>query len=315
MLTARRIVLKASKFFTGFLGAIFALLVFSLPAFANDLNTRYNLREPVTALARDLYFMHYVLLAICLVIFVGVFGVMFYSMYAHRKSRGYKPANFSDNHTVEVLWTVIPFLIVVGIGVYATPAVMAQKDTSNADLTIKVTGYQWKWGYEYLKGEGEGIKFLSTLTTPYEQRINVAPKTNDYLLEVDNPLVVPVNKKVRVVITANDVIHAWSVPALGVKQDSIPGFVRDSWFKAEKTGSYVGQCSELCGKDHAFMPIEVKVVSDEEYSEWVGLQLAGETKKVSISSAEPENADVLSQTDVATAKPATISMSSQEEVK
>ena len=189
------------------------------------------------------------------------------------------------------------------------------KDTSNADLTIKVTGYQWKWGYEYLKGEGEGIKFLSTLTTPYEQRINVAPKTNDYLLEVDNPLVVPVNKKVRVVITANDVIHAWSVPALGVKQDSIPGFVRDSWFKAEKTGSYVGQCSELCGKDHAFMPIEVKVVSDEEYSEWVGLQLAGETKKVSISSAEPNNADVLSQTDVATAKPATISMSSQEEVK
>jgi cytochrome c oxidase subunit 2 len=156
---------------------------------------------------------------------------------------------------------------------------------------------------------------LSTLTTPYEQRINAAPKTNDYLLEVDNPLVVPVNKKVRVVITANDVIHAWSVPALGVKQDSIPGFVRDSWFKAEKTGSYVGQCSELCGKDHAFMPIEVKVVSDEEYSEWVGLQLAGETKKVSISSAEPENADVLSQTDVATAKPATISMSSQEEVK
>jgi cytochrome c oxidase subunit 2 len=192
---------------------------------------------------------------------------------------------------------------------------MAQKDTSNADLTIKVTGYQWKWGYEYLKGEGEGIKFLSTLTTPYEQRINVAPKTNDYLLEVDNPLVVPVNKKVRVVITANDVIHAWSVPALGVKQDSIPGFVRDSWFKAEKTGSYVGQCSELCGKDHAFMPIEVKVVSDEEYSEWVGSQLAGETKKVSISSAEPENADVLSQTDVATVKPATISMSSQEEVK
>ena len=155
-------------------------------------------------------------------------------MYAHRKSRGYKPANFSDNHTVEVLWTVIPFLIVVGIGVYATPAVMAQKDTSNADLTIKVTGYQWKWGYEYLKGEGEGIKFLSTLITPYEQRINVAPKTNDYLLEVDNPLVVPVNKKVRVVITANDVIHAWSVPALGVKQDSIPGFVRDSWFKARR---------------------------------------------------------------------------------
>jgi cytochrome c oxidase subunit 2 len=247
--------------------------------FANDLNTKYNLREPVTALARDLYFMHYVLLGICLIIFVVVFGVMFYSMYAHRKSKGYQPADFSDNHTVEILWTLIPFLIVVGIGVYATPAVMAQKDTSNADLTIKVTGYQWKWGYEYLKGEGEGIKFLSTLTTPYEQRVNIAPKTNNYLLEVDNPLVVPVDKKVRVVITANDVIHAWSVPALGVKQDSIPGFVRDSWFKAEKTGTYVGQCSELCGKDHAFMPIAVKVLSAEDYSIWVDGQQASFEQK------------------------------------
>ena len=254
--------------------------------FANDLNTKYNLREPVTALARDLYFMHYVLLGICLIIFVVVFGVMFYSMYAHRKSKGYQPADFSDNHTVEILWTLIPFLIVVGIGVYATPAVMAQKDTSNADLTIKVTGYQWKWGYEYLKGEGEGIKFLSTLTTPYEQRVNIAPKTNNYLLEVDNPLVVPVDKKVRVVITANDVIHAWSVPALGVKQDSIPGFVRDSWFKAEKTGTYVGQCSELCGKDHAFMPIAVKVLSAEDYSIWVDGQQAGFDQKSNKKVAE-----------------------------
>lgn len=254
--------------------------------FANDLNTKYNLREPVTALARDLYFMHYVLLGICLIIFVVVFGVMFYSMYAHRKSKGYQPADFSDNHTVEILWTLIPFLIVVGIGVYATPAVMAQKDTSNAELTIKVTGYQWKWGYEYLKGEGEGIKFLSTLTTPYEQRVNIAPKTNNYLLEVDNPLVVPVDKKVRVVITANDVIHAWSVPALGVKQDSIPGFVRDSWFKAEKTGTYVGQCSELCGKDHAFMPIAVKVLSAEDYSIWVDGQQASFDQKSNKKLAE-----------------------------
>jgi cytochrome c oxidase subunit 2 len=151
---------------------------------------------------------------------------------------------------------------------------MAQKDTSNADLTIKVTGYQWKWGYEYLKGEGEGIKFLSTLTTPYEQRINNEEKTDNYLLEVDNALVVPVGKKVRVVLTANDVIHAWSVPALGVKQDTIPGFVRDSWFKAERTGTFVGQCSELCGKDHAFMPIAVKVVSAEDFSDWVDKKIA-----------------------------------------
>jgi len=267
----------------------YGLVLMTIPltaVFANDLNTKYNLREPVTALARDLYFMHYVLLGICLVIFVLVFGVMFYSMYAHRKSKGYQPADFSDNHTVEILWTLIPFLIVVGIGVYATPAVMAQKDTSNAELTIKVTGYQWKWGYEYLKGEGEGIKFLSTLTTPYEQRVNIAPKTNNYLLEVDNPLVVPVDKKVRVVITANDVIHAWSVPALGVKQDSIPGFVRDSWFKAEKTGTYVGQCSELCGKDHAFMPIAVKVLSAEDYSIWVDGQQASFDQKSNKKLAE-----------------------------
>jgi len=267
----------------------YGLVLMTIPltaVFANDLNTKYNLREPVTALARDLYFMHYVLMGVCLIIFVLVFGVMFYSIYAHRKSKGYQPADFSDNHTVEILWTLIPFLIVVGIGVYATPAVMAQKDTSNAELTIKVTGYQWKWGYEYLKGEGEGIKFLSTLTTPYEQRVNIAPKTNNYLLEVDNPLVVPVDKKVRVVITANDVIHAWSVPALGVKQDSIPGFVRDSWFKAEKTGTYVGQCSELCGKDHAFMPIAVKVLSAEDYSIWVDGQQASFDQKSNKKLAE-----------------------------
>jgi len=313
MLSVQNIFKKnLSKILVGFSLTLFA----ALPLMANDLNTRYNLREPVTALARDLYFMHYVLMAICLIIFVGVFGVMFYSMYAHRKSKGYKPANFSDNHTVEVLWTLIPFLIVVGIGVYATPAVMAQKDTSNADLTIKVTGYQWKWGYEYLKGEGEGINFLSTLTTPYEQRINAAPKTNDYLLEVDNPLVVPVNKKVRVVITANDVIHAWSVPALGVKQDSIPGFVRDSWFMAEETGTFVGQCSELCGKDHAFMPIAVRVVSADEYSEWVGSKLsATKMKETATLSEDNVTSQPTKNIDVAGLKPVTFSKSSQEEVK
>ena len=313
MLAVKR---NITKWFTVFSGGILVAWSFTLPVLANDLNTRYNLREPVTALAKDLYFMHYVLLAICLIIFVGVFGVMFYSMYAHRKSKGHQPADFSDNHTVELLWTLIPFLVVVGIGIYATPAVMAQKDTSNADLTIKVTGYQWKWGYEYLKGEGEGINFLSTLTTPYEQRINIAPKTNDYLLEVDNPLVVPVNQKVRVVITANDVIHAWSVPALGVKQDSIPGFVRDSWFKAEKTGTYVGQCSELCGKDHAFMPIAVEVVTAEEYSEWVGSKLRGDSSaEISSLSNNESTENKSTQIDVAGIEAATLSTSQQEEVK
>ena len=157
---------------------------------------------------------------------------------------------------------------------------MAQKDTTNADITIKVTGYQWKWGYQYLRGEGEGIKFYQTLITPYEQRINKSPKTNDYLVEVDNALVVPIDKKIRMVITANDVIHAWSLPAVGVKQDAIPGFVRDSWFKANKLGTFTGQCSELCGKDHAFMPITLKVVSAEEYSEWVSDQTQAKVSSV-----------------------------------
>lgn len=256
------------------LGLLTAGLVMPVWAMANDMTTKYNLRTPASDIAAELYTLHNFLLVVCLVIFVVVFGVMFYSMWAHRKSRGYKPADFHESHTLEIAWTVVPFLIVVVIGVYATPIVMAQKDTTNADITIKATGYQWKWGYDYLKGEGQGISFLSTLTTPYEQRINQQPKTENYLSEVDNPMVVPVGKKIRVVTTANDVIHAWMVPAFGVKQDAIPGFVRDTWFKAEKVGTYNGHCTELCGKDHAFMPIVVKVVTPEEYTAWVNGQKA-----------------------------------------
>jgi cytochrome c oxidase subunit 2 len=207
------------------------------------------------------------------VIFVAVFGVMFYSIYAHRKSRGHKAENFHESTAVEIAWTVVPFIIVIVMGALATKTVVAMKDTTNADITIKATGYQWKWGYDYLKGEGEGISFLSTLATPRDQidgGNDAARKANPvYLLEVDNEVVVPVDKKVRVITTANDVIHAWFVPALGVKQDAIPGFVRDTWFRAEKTGTYYGQCAELCGKDHAFMPIKVRVVTAAEYTQWV----------------------------------------------
>jgi cytochrome c oxidase subunit II len=264
----------------------FALLA-PVVAFANDMTTKYNLRTPASEMAESLYTLHNFLLAVCLIIFVLVFGVMFYSMYAHRKSKGYKPADFSDSHTLEIAWTVIPFLIVVVIGVYATPIVMAQKDTTNADITIKATGYQWKWGYDYLKGEGEGISFLSTLTTPYEQRVNLAPKTENYLSEVDNPMVVPVGKKIRIVTTANDVIHAWMVPAFGVKQDAIPGFVRDTWFRADRVGTFNGHCAELCGKDHAFMPIVVRVVTDEEYTAWVKEQKALQAAQALGPSATP----------------------------
>ncbi len=228
-----------------------------------------NLQPPVTAIARDMADLHWMMLAICLAIFIGVFGVMFYSLWAHRKSRGAKPATFHENIGVEIAWTVIPFIIVIAMALPATRTVVAMKDTTNADITIKAIGYQWKWGYDYLAGEGAGISFLSNLATPREQIENRAPKTENYLLEVDNPVVVPVNKKIRVVTTANDVIHSWMVPAFGVKQDAIPGFVRDAWFRAEKIGEFRGQCAELCGKDHAYMPIVVKVVSQEDYTKWV----------------------------------------------
>ncbi len=228
-----------------------------------------NLTPGVTRIAADQWWIHNFLLIVCLAIFVAVFAVMFYSLWAHRKSRGAKPADFHESTAVEIAWTVVPFLIIVGLAIPATRMVVEQKDTSQADLTIKATGYQWKWGYEYLKGEGAGINFLSTLSTPREQIENKAPKSETYLMEVDNALVVPVGQKVRMVVTANDVIHAWMVPAFGVKQDAIPGFVRDTWFRAEKEGTYRGACAELCGKDHAFMPIVVEVKSQEAYKAWV----------------------------------------------
>lgn len=228
-----------------------------------------NFQPPVTAIAADVYDLHLWMIGICLAIFIAVFGVMFYSMLRHRKSLGHKAASFHESTSVEIIWTIIPFLIIVLMAVPATKTVVAMKDTSSADITIKATGMQWKWGYDYLRGEGEGIGFLSALSTPREQITQGSPKGNNYLLEVDNPLVVPVNKKIRIITTANDVIHAWGVPAFSIKQDAIPGFVRDAWFRAEKTGIYRGNCYELCGKEHAFMPIVVNVVSQGEYAAWV----------------------------------------------
>lgn len=229
-----------------------------------------NLHPPVTRIASAQHDLHWMLLIICTVIFIGVFGVMFYSIWHHRKSRGAKSANFHESTAIEVTWTVIPFLIVIAMAAPATKVIVAQKDTTNAELTIKVTGYQWKWGYDYLTGEGEGIGFLSTLDSSQRALSSAGtPQGDDYLLKVDNPLVVPVNKKVRIITTANDVIHSWMVPSFGVKQDAIPGFVRDTWFRAEKPGDYYGQCVELCGKEHAYMPIHVKVLPQAEYTAWV----------------------------------------------
>jgi len=244
------------------------------PAFAQDAPARYNLQTPVTSVAGQINDMHTLMLVICLVIFVGVFGVMFWAVFHHRKSKGAVAAHFHENTAVEIAWTVIPILILLGMAWPATRTVIDMKDTSNPDLTIKATGYQWQWGYDYLQGEGEGIRFLSALSTPRDQIEGVAPKGETYLLEVDKPLVVPVGKKVRVLLTANDVIHSWWVPAFGVKQDAIPGFIRDAWFRVDKEGIYRGNCAELCGRDHGFMPIEVHVLSASKYAEWVQAQKA-----------------------------------------
>lgn len=238
----------------------------------------------VTRIAADQHWMNWFLMIVCLIIFVAVFGVMFYAIWAHRKSKGHRSADFHESTAVEIAWTIVPFLIVVGIGIPATRMMVEQKDTTGADLTVKVTGYQWKWGYDYVKGEGEGIGFLSTLTTPESQIVGRDAKSLTYLMEVDNPLVVPVDRKVRIITTANDVIHSWMVPAFGVKQDAIPGFVRDTWFRAEKTGVYRGACVELCGKNHAFMPIVVEVKSAEDYAKWVD-----ERKKEMAAKADDPN--------------------------
>jgi cytochrome c oxidase subunit II len=243
-----------------------------------------NFQQPVTQIAADIYQLHNWMLGICLAIFIAVFGVMFYSILKHRKSLGHKSASFHESTTVEIAWTIVPFVIVILMALPATKTVVEMKDTSNADITIKATGMQWKWGYDYLKGDGEGISFLSNLSTPFEQIVDPTKVKNDeYLLEVDNPVVVPVNRKIRIVTTANDVIHGWTVPAFGVKQDAIPGFVRDAWFKAEKIGTYRGQCVELCGKDHAFMPIVVNVVSEDDYKTWVD----GKKKEMAAKADDP----------------------------
>jgi cytochrome c oxidase subunit 2 len=272
--------------------ALMATVAFTGAAHAvNDLPggpavRQLNLHEAATRIAVEQGWLHWFMMITCVVIFLAVFSVMFYSIWKHRKSVGHKAANFHESVVVEVVWTIIPFVIVIGMALPATKVLVASKDTSNADLTVKATGYQWKWGYDYLNGEGEGVSFLSTLDSTHREMSNNGAKgdmPDNYLLKVDNPLVVPVNKKVRVITTANDVIHAWGVPAFGVKQDAIPGFVRDTWFRSEKTGDFYGQCYELCGKEHAYMPIHVKVVSPEEYTAWV----AGQKKLMAAKLDDP----------------------------
>jgi cytochrome c oxidase subunit II len=243
-----------------------------------------DLHPAVTQITADQRWLHYLMLVICALIFIAVFGVMFYSIFKHRKSKGAKSANFHESTTVEIIWTIVPFVIVILMALPATKVVVAMKDTGSADITIKTTGMQWKWGYDYLIGEGKGIGFVSTIDAAQRAMSDAGkPEGDDYLLKVDNPMVVPVDKKIRIITTANDVIHAFYVPSLGIQQSAIPGFVRDTWFRAEKIGTYYGQCSQLCGKEHSYMPIQVKVVSQADYALWV----EGKNKEMAALADDP----------------------------
>ena len=245
----------------------FALLALAVALLPKRAAAEYaiNLPPPASGLAQEVYDLHTLILWICFAIFIVVLVPMFVALVYHRKSTGHQPATFHENHRAEILWTVIPTLILVGMAWPATRLVIAMKDTSKEELTVKVTGLQWKWEYEYL---GDDIRFMSTMSTPQDQIAGRQAKGEHYLLEVDKPLVVPTGKKVRLVLTSSDVIHSWWVPALGVKQDAIPCFIRDAWFTVDKPGTYRGQCAELCGIGHGFMPTVVMALAPEEFAAW-----------------------------------------------
>jgi cytochrome c oxidase subunit 2 len=246
-----------------------ALLITALASGAARADREWNFPPPVTPIAHEIFELHAIIFWICVAIFFVVFGAMGYSIYAHRKSKGHVAEQFHENTTVEIIWTVIPFIILVLMAWPATKTVLAMKDASAADLTVKITGSQWKWNYDYMN---DGFGYFSELATPFAQIENREKKNEHYLLEVDRPLVVPVNKKIRLLITSSDVIHAWYLPAAGVQQDAIPGFVRDDWMKFDTTGTYRGQCAKICGKEHGYMPIVVEVKSEQDYAAWVGDQ-------------------------------------------
>lgn len=256
-----------------------------------------NLTEGVTQVSREIHDLHMLIMWICVAIGVVVYGIMFYSIYHHRKSKGAVAAHFHENTTLEVVWTIIPFLILVGMAIPSTKSMIDAYDTSKADMTIKVTGYQWKWRYEYL---GENIDFFSNLDRKSNEarqlgsRINPASVPN-YLLDVDNPVVVPVGKKIRFLFTAADVIHSWWVPDLGWKKDAIPGFITDAWATIQKPGIYRGQCTELCGRDHGFMPIVVNAVSEDEYKAWLAQQKSASVTKQAENEKTWSKADLIAK--------------------
>ncbi|MFT5574067.1 MAG: cytochrome c oxidase subunit 2 [Cryomorphaceae bacterium] len=273
------------------LTAAATLLISTLYSGLAHAEYRMNFQDPVTETAREIFDLHMLIFWICVVIFVSVFSVMFYSIFKHRKSKNYEPAQFNHSTSVEIVWTIVPFLILVVMAIPATQVLIKMEDTTKSDMTIKITGYQWKWGYEYL---GSDIQFYSSLTTPREQidqfdKATAVEQGENYLLEVDNHLIVPSGRKVRALITANDVIHAWWIPAFGTKKDAIPGYINEVWFNVDegKEGLYRGQCAELCGKGHAFMPIVVEVVTGEQFDNWLA---SGGTSMQSASLVKAESA-------------------------
>ena len=243
---------------------ISALLLFSVPMKADWF--ALNMTRGVTDISNEVFELHMLIFWICVAIGVVVFGVMFYSMYAHTKKKNPVAASFHENHKVEIAWTIIPFLILIAMAIPASKTLVKIYDDEAGDLNIQVTGYQWKWQYNYLEDD---VSFFSNLSTDMDEINNLVPKGENYLQEVDEMVVIPVGKKVRFLITANDVIHSWWMPAFAIKQDAIPGFVNTAWTKVDKPGIYRGKCTELCGKNHGFMPIVVKVVEQNEYDEWV----------------------------------------------
>ncbi|HDY81990.1 MAG TPA: cytochrome c oxidase subunit II [Halieaceae bacterium] len=263
------------------LGAVLMLNI-AMAMAAGGEASQVNMTPGVTDVGKRIYDLHMLILIICTVIGAGVFGVMFYSIIYHRKSRGVTPATFHESTAVEIAWTVVPFVILIGMAFPATSTLLAIYDNDDAEMDILITGYQWKWKYEYLNENGENISFFSSLSTPQGEIFNTEAKGEHYLLEVDEPVVLPADTKVRFLVTANDVIHSWWVPELAVKKDAIPGFINEAWTRTSEEGTYRGQCAELCGKDHGFMPIVVNVVSKEEYALWLGAkqQQAAQVKEL-----------------------------------
>ena len=280
------------NFFKNLNQKIFLLVVFITVPSINADWFALNMTRGITDISNEVFELHMLIFWICVVIGVLVFGVMFYSMYAHTKKKNPVPATFTDNHKLEIAWTIIPFLILIAMAVPASKTLIKMYDDEAGDINIQVTGYQWKWQYRYLEDD---VSFFSNLSTDWDEINNLVPKGENYLQEVDEMVVIPAGKKVRFLITANDVIHSWWMPAFAIKQDAIPGFVNTAWTVVDVPGTYRGKCTELCGKNHGFMPIVVKVVEQDEYDEWVNIKKEEAIKLAELTTKEWTTQELVSR--------------------